>query len=589
MANKRSNNSRSAPLRTAWELTRPYFTSRGAWKAWLLVAAMLAAVVGRTAADVVMANWDRIFFNAAQSLDEATFRHQLFVFPLLVGVIVGLECLKYFASLTLRLRWREWLTNRCVSLWLKDQAYYRLRWLDASTDNPDQRISEDVALFVDRTVTILLDVLGAVLGLFAFAGVLWRLSDDVTLGGVTFPRMVFWVCIGYAAVSTALAHWVGRPIIKLDFEKERREADFRYSLVRVRENAENVAMYRGETVERRILDRRFGALVDNIRALIPRSVAVFGVAWGANNAAMVVPWVVMSGAFFAGKVQFGDVMQATVAFRVVRNSLSIVIDKYAEIAAWRATVQRIAGFSTALREVEVTKAADAVPASIRPGFLAAVPGSTSSGRTSGIDLVDAEDHTLRVIDVRSHTPTGEPIAAAVSFDVAPRERALLSGPSGCGKSTLLRAIAGIWPHGSGRIERPPVPPLFLSQRPYLPLGSLRDALCYPQVSTEVEDARVRSALSDVGLDRLTPRLDDIAEWSHILSLGEQQRIAFARVLVNEPKLVVLDEATSALDVSAERQLYELVRERLPDAIVLSVGHRDTLEALHDRKIPFITE
>jgi vitamin B12/bleomycin/antimicrobial peptide transport system ATP-binding/permease protein len=205
---------------------------------------------------------------------------------------------------------------------------------------------------------------------------------------------------------------------------------------------------------------------------------------------------------------------------------------------------------------------------------------------SGIEVAEAEDQTLHVIDVSSQTPTGEPIAAGVSFDVAPRERALLSGPSGCGKTTLLRAIAGIWPYGRGRIERPPVPPLFLSQRPYLPLGSLRDALCYPQVSTDVEDARVRSALADVGLDRLAPRLDDIADWSHILSLGEQQRIAFARVLVTAPKLLVLDEATSGLDAPAERHMYELVRERLPDAIVLSVGHRDTLEALHDRKIPF---
>ena len=578
--------SRSGPLRTAWALTRPYFTSRGAWKAWLLVAALVAGVVGRTVADVAMADWDRIFFNAAQSMDKPTFLHQLWLFPLLVAVIVALECVKSHASLTLRLRWREWLTNRCVSLWLKDQAYYRLRWVAASTDNPDQRISEDVALFVDRTVTILLDVLTAILGLVAFAGVLWQLSDDVTLGGINIPRLVFWVCIGYAAVTTALAHGVGRPIIKLNYEKERREADFRYSLVRVRENAESVAMYGGEKVERRIFERRFAALVDNIRALIPRQVAVFGVGWGANNVAMVVPWIVMSGAFFAGKIQFGDIMQATVAFRIVRNSLSVVIDKYGEIAAWRATVQRIAGFATALGEVEVTKAADALPASIRSAFLAATPSSTTSAKASGIDVADVGGHVLRVIDVRSQTPTGEPIAPGVSFDVAPRERALLSGPSGCGKTTLLRAIAGIWPHGTGRIERPSVPPLFLSQRPYLPLGSLRDALCYPQESTKIEDPRVRSALTDVGLDRLAPRLDDIADWSHILSLGEQQRIAFARLLVNAPKLIVLDEATSALDAPAERHLYELLRDRLPDAIVLSVGHRDTLEALHDRKIPF---
>ena len=580
-------NSRSAPLRTAWALTKPYFTSRGAWKAWLLVAAMVAAVVGRTAVDVAFANWDRIFFNAAQSMDKATFLHQLFIFPLLVAVIVGLEGVKYHANLTLRLRWREWLTSQCLSLWMKDQAYFRLRWVDASTDNPDQRISEDLASFVDRTVTILLDVLQAVLNFFAFAGVLWRLSDDVTLWGIHFPRLVFWVCVAYAVVTTALVHGVGRPIIKLDYERERREADFRYSLIRLRENAESIAMYGGEKVERRILDRRFASLVDNVRALIRRQVAVFSATWAVNNAATAVPWIVMAGPFFAGKIQFGDVMQAGTAFRAVRSSLSVIIDDYRDIAAWRATVQRIAGFAGALREVEVSKADDAPPASIRLALLAGdVPGSASPATASGIDLADAEDHTLRVIDVRSHTPEGEPIAAGVSFDLAPREHVLLSGPSGCGKTTLLRAIAGIWPHGSGRIERPPVPPLFLPQRPYLPIGSLRDALCYPQVSTDVEDARVRSALTDVGLGRLAPRLDDIADWSQILSLGEQQRIAFARVLVNAPKLVVLDEATSALDAPAERRMYALMRERLPDAIVLSVGHRDTLEALHDRKIPF---
>lgn len=561
--------------------------ARGAWKAWLCVAAMVAAVVGRTVADVAMANWDRLFFNAAQSLDKPTFVHQLFMFPVLVAIIVGLECVKYYANLTLRLRWREWLTTQCVSLWLRDQAYYRLRWTGASTDNPDQRISEDVAAFVDRTVVIGLDVLQGLISFIAFAGVLWRLSDDVRLGGITFPRMVFWVSIGYAVVTTVVVHWVGRPIIKLEYEKERREADFRYSLVRVRENAENVAMYRGEKVERRILDRRFAALAHNIRVLIPRHVAVFGLAWAVNNVATLVPWIVMAGPFFAGTILFGDVMQAGTAFRTVRNSLSVIIDDYREIAAWGATVQRIAGFATALRDVQVPTTGEARRASVRSALLSGdVSHAGWSETASAIDVADTEGDTLRVIDVRSRTPTGEPIASGVSFNVAPRERALLSGPSGCGKTTLLRAIAGIWPHGRGRIERPAMPSLFLSQRPYLPLGSLRDALCYPQVSTDVEDARVRSALMDVGLDRLAPRLDDSADWSHILSLGEQQRVAFARVLVNAPQLVVLDEATSALDAPAERRMYELVRARLPDAIVLSVGHRDTLEALHDRKIPF---
>ncbi len=588
---------RRSPFRTAWALTRPYFFARGRRDTWLLVSAVVALNVLEIGCDVLLSDWNRRFFNAIQTSDRGRFFHEAAIFPLLVAALLACYALEAFAAQTLRLRWREWLTAECMKLWLRGQAYYRLRWTEAKTDNPDQRISEDVAIFVDKSVGLATSVLSSVLGLASFVFILWRLSGSLEirlplLGLVHIPGYLVWGALLYAALGTWFVDRVGRPLTDLEFQQERHEANFRFGLVRVRENAESIALYGGERVEREVLDTRFGALVANTRKLIRRRVALSATTNVYANAATLVPWMLAAGQYFAGKVKLGDVMQATGAFGQVRRHLSVIITNYASIATWRATVARIAEFASSVQDITDQASQPSQPGDDAPMSSVAIRLSMLSGELDArsqrsdrpsISVVRSDDD-LRVVDVTTHTPEGDEIGARASFDVAAGERVLLSGPSGAGKTTLLRAVAGLWPHGAGRIERPSVRALFLSQRPYLPLGTLRDAICYPQSSGDVGDQLVRDVLRDVGLAAFAASLDVVAEWSHTLSLGEQQRVAFARVVLLRPELVVLDEATSALDEPAQSKMYALLRDRLPRAITLSVGHRASLIELHDRKV-----
>jgi putative ATP-binding cassette transporter len=583
---------RRSALRTAWALTRPYFFARGRGGTWALVGAIVALNVLRITFDLLLAEWNKQFFNAIQSGDKALYTHEVVLAPFVVSGLIATIAVESMASQTLRLRWREWLTAQCMDVWLRGQAYYRLRWTGASADNPDQRISEDVATFVDRSVSLATSLLSATLGLATFVTVLWRLSStiDVTLpvlGLVRLPGSLVWGALAYAVFGTLVVHGVGRPISDLEVSQERNEANFRFSLLRARENAESIALYGGELVERGIFDGRFASLVANTRRLIRRRVALTATSNVYTYAGMLAPFVIAGPQVLAGTMKLGDMMKAMTAFNSVQRHVSVVITNYAAIATWRATVARIAGFASAVREVTDLDLAPTSTLQLDLTMLSGegeqdVPAPAPAPRAA-IEVVRSGD-ALRVVDVATRTPVGRSLGGRTSFDVARGERVLLTGPSGSGKTTLLRAVAGIWPHGDGRIERPELGALFLSQRPYLPLGSLRDALCYPQARSDVPDARLREVLSRVGLGAFAASLDEVGEWSHTLSLGEQQRVAFARVLLASPELLVLDEATSALDGAAELELYGAITRALPSTIVLSVGHRTSLDALHDRKI-----
>lgn len=586
--------SQPSTLRTAWALTRPYFASRRAWKSWLLVAAVVVFHIGGVSCEVLMSEWNKRFFNAAQERNLAEFTRELTVFPLVLAGTIASASLGAFFGQLLRLKWRAWLTRQCLGLWMKDHAFFRIKWATMPVDNPDQRISDGVTAFVDGTVSLATELLSSILTLGSFATILWRLSGDGALhvpsiGLVHIPGLLVWGALLYAGIGTGFIHRVGKPLVPLHFQHERREGDFRYALVNVRENAESVAIVGGEPAERAGLERRFHALLENAWNIIKRRLGLQAATSTYTNAGQIIPWLLAGQRYFAGALKFGEVTQAVGSFGHVRHALSVIVNNYGALASWRATVNRLAGFAIAARETRtlaIEAASDLPPPSQEGVRLTQVAGmSMMPPAMPGTSIVRVEGSTsLRVTDVATCSPKGLVIGAPTSFEVAAGERVLLTGPAGLGKTTLLRVLSGIWPFGSGRVEVPKVRALFFSERTYFPLGSLRDAVCYPSSASAVAAEQVRKALGQVGLSRLVSALDEVADWSHDLCLGEQQRIAFARALLLRPGMLVLDEATSALDEPTEAEMYGLIARELPEAVVLSAGHNATLVQLHTRSV-----
>jgi len=436
----------------------------------------------------------------------------------------------------LQIRWRRWLTEQLMAEWLAGRAYYRLSLEPQGADNPDQRLAEDARLYVDDTLTLGLGLMRSVVTLLSFLAVLWALSGPATLLGVTIPGYLVWVALLYAALGTWLAHLIGRRLVPLNFRQQKVEADFRYALVRFRDNAEGVALHRGEAEEGAALRGRFAQLMENWWGLMVATKRLTFFTAGYTQVAVVFPFVVAAPAFFAGRIPLGGLTQTAGAFGEVQGALSWIVDNYARLTEWRATVTRLTGFREAVATAR-----------------AAPPGP----------LVEA---------------------AGASGEVRQGESVVITGPSGGGKSTLFRAIAGIWPFGEGRIALPDGGrALFLPQRPYIPLGSLRRAVCYPAAMDAFPEEAVRGALAEAGLSHLLPRLDAEEPWSQRLSGGEQQRLALARALLLRPDWLFLDEATASLDPEAERALYEALKRRLPGASLISIAHRPAVAEFHDRR------
>lgn len=539
--------------RQFWQLAGPFLHPRRSWRPLLGFALLLVLALASVRMSVLFSFWYNGFYSALQELDQKAFWRFIGIFSVLATIHVVRELVNYYLNQSFRIRWRVWLNERLTTDWMRSDAYYRDHFLDEPVDNPDQRIELDVNAFVTNSLSLSLGAVSAVVSLVAFTGILWGLSAPLSVGGVEIPRaMVFAVYI-YVIIATLIAFRLGQPLIRLNFLNEKLSANFRYALVRVREYAENIAFYQGAAIERGNLLRRFSALIANVWALVFRSLKFDGFNLAINQMAVVFPFLLQAPRFFSGAIKLGDVMQTSQAFGQVQDSLSFFRTSYDTFAQYRASLDRLCGFLDA------------------------------NARTRELPQVTLREqpHALDIEGLQVSRPDGQPLLRGLQLQLRPGQALLIRGPSGSGKTTLLRSIAGLWPHAEGTVGRPGGhQALFLSQRPYLPLGDLRTAIAYPGEATLQDDERLRQALTQVSLAHLTDKLDIQQDWSRILSIGEQQRLAFARVLFNRPAILFLDESTSAMDEGLEHALYTLLREEMRSTMLVSVGHRSTLAGFH---------
>ena len=573
--------------RQYWRITGPYFTGRQSIPVWALVGVLLLSVMFSVRMDVLFSYYGndqysalQVAFEGASAGNDAVrdsgirgFWFSIVVFGLLVVTYLAQTLLDLYLMQFFIIRWRVWLTERLTSDWLDGQAYYRGRFLDEPIDNPDQRIQQDIDVFttgtgpetntptVGTSTTLLFGAVYSIVSVVAFTPILWNLSGPLTFFGVTVPKALFWIVLLFVAGATAVSFWIGRPIIGLSFRNEMTNAAFRYALVRVRDAAEAVGFSRGERVERRGLFERFDRIIVNYRALVWRGVAFLG--WNKAMSQIVdpLPLIVQAPRLFAGEITLGDVSQSSSAFRSAQASLSFFRAVYDSFASYRATIIRLDGL---------------LDANERARALGKLTAELSSGEAVEIDDVDV------------HSPAGDALIDGLALRLIPGGSLVITGRSGTGKTTLLRSLAQMWPYASGTVRYPTVDgAMFLPQLPYAPLGDLRTVVCYPAPSESLSDNDIRAALESVTLGHLGDRLGEVADWSKVLSPGEQQRVAFARVLLNAPRAVFLDESTSALDEGQEFALYRTLRERLPDCIVVSVSHRSTVEQHHDDRLELL--
>src|SRR5262245_6721281 len=553
-------------LRTFIALAVPYFRSEDRWRARGLLAGVICAELGYVLVAVLVVRWNARFFNALEARNWNAFKAELVVFAFITAGAIAVGMAQFFFGQSLIIRWRRWMTERYVAIWMAEGRHYRIRFADTSVDNIHLRIANDVLLFVQRTHELGTGLLNSFVALVSFAYILWGLSaiTPVPLFGVNlaFPGYLICAALAYAGIGTMIAHLIGRPLINLNFNQQRYESDFRFAIARVTDHAEPVALMRGEQVERTELMRRVAALIRNWTRLVARQTRLTAFVAGYGHVSTVFPILVVSPAYLAGTIPLGTLMQAHLAMQRVEGAFAFCIGVYAKIAEWKAVMDRIAQFELAMAALDEQR---------HP--LAAVEVTEGAGP----DLV------LQGLNML--LPTGEPIASLDPIRLCRGERLLVKGPSGCGKSSLFRALAGLWPFGEGIVERPRNSRLLaMPQRPYFPLGTLKCAITYPTQADAVSDETVRDAMTRVGLDHLTDRLGEAAEWATVLSGSEQQRIAFARALIARPDVLLLDEAITTLNEDDGRDLYRVLVRQLPATITISTGRSAALASVHKRTI-----
>jgi putative ATP-binding cassette transporter len=563
-------------LATIWRLAIPYFrSSDDRWAGRVLLAAVVAIELAIVAINVLLNKWNATFYNALQDRNWDAFVYQLAYFCVLAAIFIVLAVYQLYLNQWLQIRWRNWMTRHYLDRWLNSANHYRMQLLGDAADNPDQRIAEDIKQFIDAgntSVGILplgLGLLNSVVTLGSFAVILWNLSASAPLHifGTTLniPGYLFWAALLYAIIGTLLTHLIGRALIALSFMQQRYEADFRFNLVRTRENSEQVALLHGEEAESERHQLRFASIVRNWRLIMTKQKQLTFLTAGYTQVSSVFPFIVVSPAYFAGAVQLGGLMQTASAFASVQGALSYFVTAYRYLAEWRAVVERLAGFERSLAAAEA--------AAITPPVIGLAPHKAE---------------TIDIADLAIRLPNGTPLLNAHALTIATDEHVLVTGPSGSGKTTLFRALAGIWPFGSGTIELPKdARIMMLPQRPYFPIATLGAAVIYPAEPGSFGDAEIAEAIEAVGLPALVGRIDEEAHWNRMLSLGEQQRLGLARALLHQPDFLFLDEATASLDEPSEAALYRLLDDRLKGCTIVSIGHRATLAAFHRRRLALV--
>lgn len=546
-------------------LAFPYFKGEDRWPGRALLAAVIFLELASVFLNVQFNAWNARFYNAVQNKDFATFKYELLYFCGLAALFIIAAVYQLYLRQWLRIRWRAWMTDKYLSRWLHEGTHYRMRTVGDPADNPDQRIAEDLELFTQRTIDLSIGLLNAVVTIASFVFILWMLSNEapLTLFGydVAIPGYLVWAALIYAALGTLITHLIGNVLAALNFSMQRYEADFRYHLVRVRENGEQIALLGGEPAEHARLNQRFARFFEYFMRIIRTQKRLTWFTAGYNQASVVFPYVVVSPAYFAGKIQLGILFQTASAFNSVQTAFSFFVTAYNTLAEYRAVVQRLIGFENAIGGADLLQSQSALKHEEIPGAAVAVEG------------------------MKLWLPDGKPVLSADKISIPLGDSVLVTGATGSGKSTFFRAIAGIWPFGKGRVGvEKGAKMLVLPQKPYLPFGTLAEVLAYPARPDAFDPKQFDDALKAVGLSHLSGRLAEETSWPHVLSLGEQQRVSLARALLTRPDILFLDEATSAIDEDGEATLYKLIKKRLPKATVISIGHRSTLLPFHKDRL-----
>ena len=558
MANFRSS------ARNFTSIATPYFRGDDRWPGRILLVSVIALQLFQVWLNVKFNSWYNTFYNALQNKDWNVFIYQLGVFSILAAAFIVTAVYQLYLQQWLQIRWRRWLTKRYLGRWLEQGTHYRMRLKDDQADNPDQRIADDIRQFINSSLDIGIALLGSIVTLVSFVVILWNLSaaTPLMIGSKSFevPGYLVWAALIYAIIGTWVTHLVGRPLVKLNFDQQRYEADFRFSLVRLRENAEQVTLLSGEEAEEGRLRDRFANVVRNWYGIMHRTKRLTFLTAGYNQVAIIFPFLVVSPVYFFGAMTLGGLMQVASAFGQVQSSLSFFVTAYTNIADWKAVLDRLAGFE------------------------ASIDWARGLDQTAPrVELISDGGDALHVKDLAVSVPSGQEIVRVKDLSIELGERVLVTGPSGSGKTSLFRALGGVWPFGEGSIRIPKGANLLvLPQRPYLPLGTLRGALAYPGPENSFTPKEIDEVIDAVGLSDLRDELDVTAYWADKLSGGEQQRLSIARALLQKPDWLFLDEATSALDEPAESELYRLLLTRLPNAAIVSIGHRSSLIQFHDR-------
>jgi putative ATP-binding cassette transporter len=551
-------NNTATPIhwRAVWQLIKPYWHSAEKWRAWAMLLAIILLSLATVYISVLLNEWNRVFYDALENKNFPVFKTQLLHFSYLAFAFILISIYKIYLTQGLQMRWRSWMTRQYMDKWLHNHAYYHT---EQQMDNPDQRIADDLNALTTGTLSLALGLLSSVVTLFSFVTILWTVSGPITLmiasHSLVIPGYMLWFALLYAIVGSCLVGWIGKPLVKLGYNQEWFEANFRFGLVRIREHSDAIALYEGENSETQQLTRRFESIRSNWWQIMKVTKRLNITATFYSQFATIFPFIVAGPRYFSGAIELGLLMQISSAFGQVQSALSWFVDAFTELASWKACVNRLAGFNRAIEQANHTP--------------------------RGISLSKHQQGCLQLQDVTLSLPNGQQLCHHLSATVKQGERILISGPSGCGKSTLLRAIAGIWPYGAGNIARADnLRYLFLPQRSYLPIATLRESLCYPATNSTYSEQQLLDVLQRCQLTHLQPHLQQTANWSQQLSPGEQQRLAFARVLLIKPDVLFLDEATSALDDDTEQKMYQLLTEALPDSTIISVAHRNTVAKYH---------